>query len=237
MKSELSRHPLYSELRSAAALRFFMEAHVWAVWDFMSLLKRLQRELTCVALPWRPSRYPAEVVRFINQIVLGEESDVDQLGRPTSHFELYLAAMAEVSADTGPIRAYLVDARPDRIPAHVRPFTEHTLRLAAEGDVVEVAAAFFHGREDLIPSMFTGILAELPGGCPSLRYYLERHVQVDGDEHGPLGQRCLAILCEEDGAKLALAKAAGDEALRQRAALWDRTLAAWRLTSRSGTPA
>ncbi len=237
MNLEISRHPLYGELHEPLALRFFMEAHVWAVWDFMSLLKRLQRDLTCVALPWRPSPYPPELVRLINQIVLGEESDLDQHGRPCSHFALYLRAMEEVGADTRPMAAFLRDGDLRHAPAHSLPFVVHTLSVAEEGETVEVAAAFFHGREEPIPDMFIGILAQLPDSCHSLRYYLQRHVELDGDEHGPMGERCLQVLCGGEPAKAAQARAAGDEALRQRAALWDRTLAAWQTSLKSRTHA
>ncbi len=225
-RRRLSHHPLFRELTSPEALRFFMESHVFAVWDFMSLLKRLQRDITCVSLPWRPSPYPQQLVRFINQIVVGEESDVDQFGVPMSHFALYLRAMEEVGADTTLIRAFLETPRLELVPHHVRPFVSFTLETALHGPLVEVAAAFFYGREQLIPGMFTGILETLPQDCSTLRYYLERHVQVDGEDHGPLSELCLQVLCEGDPSLHHQAEVAGLKALAQREALWDRTLVA-----------
>lgn len=227
LQSSLNHHPLFSELKTLPQLRFFMESHVFAVWDFMSLLKRLQREITCVEVPWRPSPYPDEMVRLINQIVLGEESDVDQHGKPTSHFKLYLRAMEEVGASTRTIREFIQTQDTSLIPAHARLFTEFTIQTAREASVVEVAASFFYGREKLIPGMFEGIIAGLtsaPLQCPTLHYYLDRHVKVDAEEHGPLSEQCLSVLCGDSVPKREAAHNYGIRALEARRLLWDRTL-------------
>src|SRR5579875_2128485 len=95
LRQEIIHHQVYSAISSLDELKIFMQYHVYAVWDFMSLLKSPQSELTCTAVPWFPkgdtdSRY------LINEIVVGEESDVDSEGNRTSHFELYVKAMKQI---------------------------------------------------------------------------------------------------------------------------------------------
>ena len=105
LRHALLNHPIYAEVGSLRRLREFMQMHVFAVWDFMSLVKRLQSELTYNSLPWIPP-VSARIARFTNEVVLGEESDLGLDGKPISHFELYLRAMDEVGADTTVIRGF-----------------------------------------------------------------------------------------------------------------------------------
>src|SRR5579863_10285305 len=97
-RAEVVGHKLYARLTDADAIRTFLEHHVFAVWDFMSLLKSLQRNLTCVDLPWVPTG-PTGSRRLINDIVLVEESDELRDGF-ISHFELYVEGMIDAGADT-----------------------------------------------------------------------------------------------------------------------------------------
>ena len=234
LQEQLASHPLYGAMRTLAHVRLFMESHVFAVWDFMSLLKSLQKSLTCVEVPWAPTPFPVSR-RFINEIVLGEESDEYQ-GRPVSHFEIYLEAMERVGADTAAIRGIAVYPPPglhavrfDAAPEAARQFVEATFRLIREGSPAAQAAAFAFGREDAIPGMFRSLVRslnrELGGDLDPFVWYLERHIEVDGEDHGPLALGMVADLCGEDPALWDEAAEAAEEALRARIALWDGVLA------------
>lgn len=201
-----------------------MESHVYAVWDFMSLLKSLQKEVSCVEIPWRPSSYSKSSVRFINEIVLGEESDLDNDGHPIDHFSMYLEAMDEVGANTNPIREFIATLDLALLPEHVKPFVTYNLELASHAPVHQVAGAFFFGREDLIPSMFSGIIEELDCAklpCLKLNYYLKRHIDLDGDEHGPLAMSLLSELTGNDQKLLDESFEVGLQSLKLRNNLWD----------------
>ena len=229
-RDELIAHPMYRELETVDDLRRFMESHVFAVWDFMSLLKRLQQLLTCVHVPWVPPPH-RRVSRFINQLVLDEESDADGQGSYASHFEIYRRAMREIGADTLYIDAVVRGIehagtwRPELIPEPARSFVQSTFRLLERGRAHEVAAAFAFGREDAIPDMFRSLIAALdrqnPGLLQHVRYYLERHIGVDEQEHTPMARSMLEELCGDDEEKWREAMAAVDVAVAARLALWD----------------
>ncbi len=228
-QKDLTQHPLYQTFDSLKSIQHFMRYHVFAVWDFMSLLKSLQRQVTCVNLPWRPSPYSADMVRLINQIVLGEESDVGPDGKAISHFDLYLKGMEEVGASTSEIRDFITHMDFSQVPFEAREFVQQNIDLAQNGHVVEVAASFFFGREKLIPDMFQTIVDTLKKNnveAPTFLYYLKRHIEVDGQEHGPMAMQCLEQLTGNDEKLKALSLAAGEAALNQRKQLWDRVLLA-----------
>lgn len=221
---KLSSHPFYAHLNNPRALNVFMSYHVFAVWDFMSLLKSLQRHLTCVEIPWRPSAHSKKLTRLINEIVLGEESDLDQNGEPTDHFSLYLKAMKEVGADLAPIEKLLRDFDTSSLPPAAQEFVDFNLSLAKNGGVHEVASAFFFGREKLVPGMFEGIVGHLRESNISvdhLVYYLDRHIELDGGEHSHLASECLEILCANDPIKHQEALKVGLHSLELRHKLWD----------------
>lgn len=231
--TRLASHPLYASFRSIEDLRTFMEAHVFAVWDFMSLLKALQRGLTCVDVPWLPSATP-ESRRLINEIVLGEESDIYQ-GQHVSHFELYRLAMQQCGASTVAIDRLLFALRDgadlheavrgSHAPDEAKGFVRDTFHILSESKLHIIAAAFTFGREDLIPEMFKGFVRDLnrdlAGQLETFIWYLERHIKVDGEEHGPMALRMIAELCGDDPIKWAEAEQAAIFALESRLRLWD----------------
>lgn len=233
VRDELLAHAVYGQMTTPDRVRIMMKHHVFAVWDFMSLLKRLQQGVTSVTVPWMPYPNP-EYTRFVNEIVLGEESDEDGQGGYISHFELYLQAMEEAGADQGPIQAFLAELTAGKpyeealnhasIPKTAHEFVAFNLGVALTGELHEVAAVFFYGREGLIPDMFRLLLASLEKkGASSgwLDYYLRRHIELDEDEHGPLAERLLVSLCGGDPKKLEEAYTIAQTALQMRGRLWD----------------
>jgi Protein of unknown function (DUF3050) len=234
LRARLNAHPLYASIRTPKHLRLFMQSHVFAVWDFMSLLKALQSQLTCTTVPWSPTFFPASR-RFINEIVLGEESDLFE-GRAISHFELYLEAMQQARADTTPIRSLLSSVAhgsfiPSALeaPAAARAFVASTFQVVYSFNLAAMAAAFTFGREDVIPDIFRNLVRDLntshAGELSKFAWYLDRHIEVDSEDHGPLSLRMVADLCGNDDDRWEQATLAAESAIEARLALWDGILA------------
>jgi len=228
-REKLITHSLYQQLQTLDQLQVFMEHHCFAVWDFMSLLKSLQQQLTCTTVPWLPVGN-AEIRYLINEIVTGEESDLDESGNRASHFELYLRAMEQVGADTHAIRSFihnlstgntLQDAlKSSNIPEPAQRFVKETFRFIATGKPHIIAAVFTFGREDVIPTIFIEMVRGIQH-ADILKYYLERHIEVDGDHHSQLAYQMTAGLCGNDEGKWQEATRAAQTALAARLSLWD----------------
>lgn len=234
-KDALLLHPLYSKINSVEDLHCFLEAHVFAVWDFMSLLKALQQKLTCTTTPWFASPNP-ETRYLINEIVLAEESDLAIDGSRKSHYEMYIDAMLGCGADTSAIENFIADVqslqnvfvaiRQSGLHPGIKDFLQFTFDVIDEGKPHKIAAAFTFGREDLIPAMFTEILKNFESNFPDLNlrpliYYFERHIELDADEHGPMAMKMIDELCGSDPKKWAEAEAVSKEALEKRIGLWN----------------
>jgi hypothetical protein len=233
-RQQIVEHSLYNTISTLDDLRIFTQYHVFAVWDFMSLLKGLQQQLTCVQYPWVPVG-TANTRYLINEIVIGEESDVDEQGNRCSHYELYCRAMEQLGASTIGIQQLLsllqdgvkvqVALQQLQLPPAVQQFVRFTFDTLDQQDV---AAVFTFGREDLIPDMFYGLVKDLeqkfPGQLSIFKYYLERHIEVDGDHHSMLAMEMVQGLCGEDTAAWEKATAAALQALKLRKLLWDGAL-------------
>jgi len=232
VRARLLSHPLYLTVNTLPRLRVFMAYHVFPVWDFMCLAKRLQRDLTSLDELWLPPQQPS-LARFINSVVHGEESDIDADGQAASHFGLYLAAMKEVGASTMQAERFIallkmgVDAEQGMIdvgaPDSVKQFVSHTLETVKEGNTIEVLASFLFGREDLIPEMFSRLLPQWDSSRDARKfaYYVKRHIELDGDEHGPAGLRALAELAGDNIVLWEAARQSAHNAILARIALWD----------------
>ena len=234
LREQLKHHPVYKSINSVEDIRYFMENHVFAVWDFMSLLKQLQNLLSYNKIPWRPSGYP-KASRLINEIVWGEESDLNRKGIPMSHFEMYIEAMNSLGASTKNIDEIIaaIDAGDSitnilnkaSLPPHIKNFLEFTFQVVYSNKAHLIAAVFTFGREDLIPDMFIEIIKNLKmtkgDDLADLIYYFERHVEVDSGEHGPMAIEMIQHLCGKDSKKWDEVLIFSKKALELRIKFWD----------------
>ena len=233
LKNRLRNHSLYSKIKDVDDLKIFSNAHVYAVWDFMSLLKFLQINLTSISIPWFPSKNTT-TAKLINEIVAGEETDEDQEGQPVSHFEMYIDSIEEFGLNTSEIINNLntlnnidtIDKDIEKldIKSYVKDFLKFTFSVIKRGKIHEVASVFTFGREDLIPDMFIPLIEGINSENNDLNkliYYFKRHIEVDGDMHGPMSMEMLSYLCNNDPSKISESALIAEKALLARISLWD----------------
>ena len=234
LRQEIINHKVYSAIKDIDDLKVFMQFHVYAVWDFMSLLKTLQGNLTCTSVPWFP-KGNADTRYLINEIVVGEESDVDLNGIRKSHFELYLDAMKQCGADTSKIEVFTAVLKntgdfnsaylSSETPKEAKDFVDFTFKIIESGKDYLQSAIFTFGREDLIPGMFISIVNDIhknfPDNISIFKYYLERHIEVDGDHHSHLALQMTSNLCGTDEQFWKEVEEATITSLQKRIDLWD----------------
>ena len=234
LRQEIINHKVYSKIKDIDDLKIFMQFHIFAVWDFMSLLKTLQNNLTCTSVPWFP-RGTADTRQLINEIVLGEESDVDLSGQRKSHFELYIDAMNQCGADTRHIGMFIEEMKLtgnfekafniSKAPQEAQEFVNFTFKIISSTKDYLQSAIFTFGREDLIPGMFISIINEIHKNFPNdisiFKYYIERHIEVDGDHHSHLALQMTANLCGNNEQFWIEAEEAVIQSLKSRIGLWD----------------
>lgn len=234
LRQEIIHHKVYAAIKDLDDLKVFMAHHVYAVWDFMSLLKTLQNNLTCTNIPWYP-KGDADTRFLINEIVVGEESDVDLNGIRKSHFEMYQAAMKQCGADVLPIQNFIDTLKQSgnlqtafdaaKTPAAAIDFVNFTFEIIHSNKAHLQAAIFTFGREDLIPGMFVSIVNDInenfPDSISHFKYYLDRHIEVDGGHHSHLALQMTANLCGNDSQMWLEAENAITQALQKRILLWN----------------
>ncbi len=235
LRSKLLEHPLYRSIDDEQRLRTFMEHHVFCVWDFQSLLTALQRAFTCVQVPWTPTSNP-QARRLINEVVLEEESDEITDNVYLSHFEYYLQAMADIGASTAGIEGFIDRIRAGesvasalqhpQVPPAAQRFVLSTFATIEGQRPHEIAAVFAYGRENLIPDMFPCFdgprWSTTSTSAAKFSEYLARHIEYDGERHGPLSERLVATACGNDPRLWSGAQSAARAALAARLELWDR---------------
>ncbi|MGA0888745.1 MAG: DUF3050 domain-containing protein [bacterium] len=238
LRNELLERQMANQLGSEEALLRFMSNHVFAVWDFQSLLKALQQRLTCVQVPWTPTS-DREARRLINEIVLDEESGPHPDGGYASHFELYLDAMKKAGANTKLIEEWLslieksgnfsTAITSTNLPSHVEKFLKTTFSFIEQGSLVTIASSFLYGREDIIPDLFRQLVQRLDQENPEkwgyFKFYLEEHIHCDEEKHGPAAERLMQRICGNDPILWAEAEHAARIALISRIELWDAMVA------------
>jgi len=234
LKSSLVKHALYQKIKTLEDLQVFLQGHVYAVWDFMSLLKALQSKLTCTTSPWFASPNP-DVRYLIKEIVLAEESDLTLDGKRLSHFEMYVDAMKKSHTSTDTLEKFLETVQTSDIfnainsselHPKIKEFLAFTFKVIHNGKPHEIASAFTFGREDLIPGMFNEMLTEFKtqfkeADLSELVYYFERHIELDADEHGPMAFEMIASLCGDDAVKWREVAETAVVSLEKRIMLWD----------------
>lgn len=234
-REKLLNHKLYTEIKSIEDLQIFTSNHIFAVWDFMSLLKALQNNLTCTKVPWIPNKN-SETAYLINEIVLAEETDISQDGKRKSHYELYLDAMIDIGVKVENIEKNImllsssdsIENSIEKLDIHpkIKEFLKFTFSIIDEGKPHKIAAIFTFGRENLIPNMFNEILHEFQNNftekdISKLIYYFERHIELDEDEHGPMALQMVNELAENDPLKWEEIRDISIVALEKRIGLWD----------------
>lgn len=236
LRDKILHHDLYHYIETPDDLRIFTQHHVFAVWDFMSLAKALQQELSCVNVPWTPSHVSSEYTYLINDIVLAEESDINWNGKRQSHFEMYTEAMRDLAASTTEISNFIEQIEhgtdvflvisASELPKSVKSFLIFTFNTIYHKGLPDILSAFTFGREDLIPDMFTEIVENIWKKYPKehvskFKYYFDRHIQIDADLHGPMALELIEKYCGNDISKWQSAEKVALKALKKRLALWE----------------
>jgi len=173
-RQRLDNRPVYAALHSLADLRCFMAHLVYAVRNFMPVVKYPQNAVAPTRYSWAPRHHPA-ARDCINQWMLEEKSDI---GPPDAdgnavygrRFELCCGAIRKIGADPAPTLKFVEIAAACGMPRAFasglaplppRRFMGHTLRFLDSGKPHIVAAALALGRGRIIPDGFRAFLQKM----------------------------------------------------------------------------
>lgn len=233
-KNKLQAHPAFNSIQSLAELKIFSAYHIFLVWDYMSLLKSLQTQLTCIQTPWKPVQSP--YARYlINSLVLKAESDIAADGNYASHYEMYRDAMQAMNADTGLMDNLMAHIETDmpvikaielsNIPGPLKDFLEYTFWVVQKSSLHEQAAVLCYGREGFGHLLLYQRVVALQGNHTNelqpLIYYLRHKNEINEKYHSQLSAILLEQLCGTDEKKWHEASQAANQSLRNRIRLFD----------------
>ena len=150
---------------------------------------------------------------------------------------MYLDAMDQIGAEKEDIEIFIIDIKSGKkinptihglsIDHAVKDFLQFSFEIINTEKSHQIASAFTYGREDIIPDMFISILKELDpenNRYSKLKYYLDRHIEIDGNLHGPLAQKMLVELCNDNQNKWDEVYTVAKNCLQYRIKLWDSIL-------------
>ncbi len=208
---KIYQHPVFVDINSIQQLRRFAETHVFIVWDFICLLKALQRQLSSTELFWTPPQNHLGCY-LVNSLVTEEESDNLGDHRYLSHFELYVQAMQECGASTRAIDIFITYIRghasledaflQSHVPLPAQDFVRDTFSVIRKNSH-QLAASLAFARENITSGMFSNLLHHLSQTelTHSLKYfiqYFQRHIELDSDKHNQQAQLLVTELCGQD---------------------------------------
>jgi pyrroloquinoline quinone (PQQ) biosynthesis protein C len=149
---------------------------------------------------------------------------------------MYYQSMNEAGANTKKIESFLtnIDSGVDQAliksdaPKPAANFVKTTFSMLENAPVNVVASMFTFGREEVIPNMFRSIISKIDkdfkGRLKNFIYYLDRHIGVDEDEHGPAALKMIKVLCGNDEEKWKEAAQAAKMTMNARIVFWNEIL-------------
>lgn len=231
LRRKLAKHRLYKSLHKVEDIQEFAEHHVFAVWGSMSLLKVLQQQLTNTKIPWSPVPNPV-LARLINEMVLTEESGINEQGLAQSHFEMYVDAMQEIGADTSQIHQFVqliyagatVDYAMNqiKIDRKISHFIVYIFNIIKTGKTHLIAASLILSRTDIPSKIFLEILTDTEQDAHKWKYCLTHHAEFNPGQYGTSSLELIAELCGKNKKDWQEVIEVAKHALNQKIILWNR---------------